>query len=278
MALREEPNMTLASKLKSETSINMLLPAIVTLTVWAALWRIFDFRTAQYWVAAVFILYGLFSLNAYVRTKNIGYLTASMFQILAGLSLGARRHGPLFIAEKVDEVMWFVAMMFMIWTMALLLTRKFKWRGREILELAAQPIEDVTNGFTQRPRPVGRIDHSREDIAEFARFASRNLVAMPYAETDRMVFVPVSMAQSFKHLYPWRHDYTNDTWVAFDSNGEVSVNVAQKDYLQYKDSLSFDQLCQSLGNLFVEFLELYKRGEGVRIIDRMNALRMNPYT
>jgi len=270
--------MSFTSKLKSETSVNMLLPAIVTLTVWATLWSLFGYWIGMYFVGIVFVLYGLLSLNAYLRTKNSGYLVASLFQLMAGLSLGAREHGPLFIAEKVDAVLWIVATVFMIWMIALNLTRKFKWRGREILELAAQPVEDVTNGFTQRPRPVGKVDCSKEDIVEFARFASRNLVAMPYAETDRMVFVPVTMAQSFRHIYPWRHDYTNDTWVAFDTSGEVSVNVAQGDYLKYKDSLSFDQLCQSLGNLFVEFLDLYKRGEGVRIIDRMNALGMNPYT
>ena len=30
--------------------------------------------------------------------------------------------------------------------------------------------------------------------------------------------------------------------------------------------------------LFLEFLEMYKRGEGVRIIDRMNALRICVFT
>jgi len=42
------------------------------------------------------------------------------------------------------------------------------------------------------------------------------------------------------------------------------------------DEFSFDQLCDSLGNLFIEFFEYYRRGEAYRIFDKMNALRLNP--
>jgi len=42
----------------------------------------------------------------------------------------------------------------------------------------------------------------------------------------------------------------------------------------YKDAFSFDQLCASLGKQFIDFFELHKNGDGVRIIDRFNALRL----
>jgi hypothetical protein len=38
--------------------------------------------------------------------------------------------------------------------------------------------------------------------------------------------------------------------------------------------LAFDQLCTSLGQLFIEFFELYKKGEGIRVIDRMDDLKL----
>jgi hypothetical protein len=41
--------------------------------------------------------------------------------------------------------------------------------------------------------------------------------------------------------------------------------------------LDFDQLCQSLGNLISEFLELSKNGQESQIIDKINALRLNPF-
>jgi hypothetical protein len=53
------------------------------------------------------------------------------------------------------------------------------------------------------------------------------------------------------------------------------VHISQKDYLNYREPLAFDKLCESLGRLFIEFAEQHRNGEGVRIIDRMNALQMN---
>ena len=68
----------------------------------------------------------------------------------------------------------------------------------------------------------------------------------------------------------------DETWMALDSEGNLSVHISEKDYLKYKMDLDFDQLCQSLGDLFGEFLELSKQGQDSRIIDRMNALRLFP--
>jgi len=47
-------------------------------------------------------------------------------------------------------------------------------------------------------------------------------------------------------------------------------------YQKYRDTYSFDQLCEQLGLTFVDFLELFKRGEGSKIIDKLNSLRLNP--
>jgi len=65
--------------------------------------------------------------------------------------------------------------------------------------------------------------------------------------------------------------------VAIDYEGNISVNITQEDYLLFKQDLDFDQLCQSLGNVFVEFLEYSKSGQETRIIDRMDSLRLNPF-
>jgi hypothetical protein len=64
--------------------------------------------------------------------------------------------------------------------------------------------------------------------------------------------------------------------VAFEEDGHVSVQITQRDYLNFQEDLNFDQLCQSLGDLFVEFIDLYRTKQGVRILDRMNALKF-PY-
>jgi len=270
--------MWFASKMKAETSVNMLLPAIIILTGTAILWILFGRHIAWAFVAVLFFLYGLLSLIAFVRTRSSGYLIGGLAQICAGLWIGGMHNGVFTINNQLTLIIGIIALILMIWAQILLISRRFKWRGREILELAAQPVEDMTNGFTNRPRPLGKVEISREEILAFARFASKNLIAMPYIEPDRVVFVPVSMAQSFKYLYPWKRFAPDDTWIAVDNDGHVSVNIAKADYLNYRDCLSFDQLCESLGRLFVEFIETFRRQEGSRIVDRLNNLRINPYT
>lgn len=84
--------------------------------------------------------------------------------------------------------------------------------------------------------------------------------------------MPVMMGREFGFIMGLKSDYTDETWVSFESDGNVTVNISHRDYLNYKEALSFDQLCQSLGNLFVKFIEMFQREEGVRIIDRLDAV------
>jgi len=138
--------------------------------------------------------------------------------------------------------------------------------------LAAVPVDDTGNGYTPRPLPAGITDFTQRQILEFANFARRHLIAVSYVGKDRVVFVPVMMGREFGFILGLKKDYTDETWVSFDFEGHVSVNISHRDYLNFREALSFDQLCSSLGNLFIEFFEIYLRGEGVRIIDRMDAL------
>jgi hypothetical protein len=104
------------------------------------------------------------------------------------------------------------------------------------------------------------------------------LIAVSYVGKDKVVFVPVMAGREFFFILGLKSDYTDETWVALDFDGNVSVNISHRDYLEYKESWAFDKLCESLGNLFVEFLEIYQRGEGVRIIDRMNAVGVSVFS
>jgi len=70
--------------------------------------------------------------------------------------------------------------------MYLWFTKRLKWRIRELLELAAAPVSETTNGFTPRPRPLGKVEYSKFELMEFAAFALRNHIAIPYHESDRV--------------------------------------------------------------------------------------------
>jgi hypothetical protein len=157
----------------------------------------------------------------------------------------------------------------------LVLTRKAKWRGREIFELAAEPIEDSGNGYTSRPRPVGKVVYSLREMHNFAQFCARHLIALPYITSKNITLVPIKMGDEFSRLLGLSGDYRDATWVNFDVTGEVSVHIAQKDYLDYREPLAFDQLCSSFGQVFLDFFELFNKGEGVRVVDRMDDLKIN---
>jgi hypothetical protein len=138
---------------------------------------------------------------------------------------------------------------------------------RRILERAARPVDDAKNGFTQRPYPSGKAVYSKGEIFGFAEFLKSHLIAIPFVESN-------GIALAFPddwlgRLYDMHGSYLDDTRVIFQFNGQVSAQITEKDYKKYHEELTFDQLCSSLGNMFIEFMELYKNGEGDRILEKI---------
>lgn len=215
------------------------------------------------------------SLIVLIRTKNWHFLSLTLGQFLASALLlmvallDVKQNKVFFIPiAMLMAVSFTVMMIFMI-------QRKLKWRSREILELAARPVQEKTNGLTQRPLPAGRHNYSMEELKKFAAFIGRNLMATPVHEVNRIVLViniPTGRFLSFGRRY------YDCSWVAFDLDGNVSVNISQADYFKYRDLYSFDKLCQSLGDLFIEFIEDYSQDKDFLIIERLNGLNLNIIT
>ncbi len=263
-------------KLKSGFSIIILIPAITALTVFAITGIFFGLKRGQGVLGIIILLCVVFGLIGFIRTRNIGQLVFTLYALILGFHL-VTIPGALFSITSYKPTAFFAVgtVLLILWLWYLTVTKQNKWRGREVLELAAMPVNETTNGFTGRPLSSGKAEYTKGELMEFTEFALRNLIAWPYKETNRIVFVIVMGGKEWGLLYGWQHDYSGKTWVAFDFEGNVSVNISKEDYLTYKEDLAFDQLCDSLGRLFIEFLELYKRGEAVRIIDRMNALKLS---
>jgi hypothetical protein len=177
-----------------------------------------------------------------------------------------------------SQLLAFITVSFLLWVIVLNVTRRTKWRGREVFELAAQNVEDVADGFTSRPLPVGKVEASKTYILSFAEFLKRNLIAMPYIEELRVILVPVMMGREHGFLFRRYIDYRDKTWVSIDFQGNVSVNISRNDYLNYQENYSFDQLCDGMGKVFIDFFEMYRKGEEIRIINRLNSLRINVFS
>jgi hypothetical protein len=262
-------------KLKPDRSITGLIPAFSALIITASLGMLYGPKVAFTFLGIFFWGFALYTTIIFLRTQNANFIIPALYQFFAGVIIF---NWHPFGKSALIQFATMATIVFMIWLIYLVATKKIKWRGREVLEMAAAPVEETGNGYTSRPLAAGKVDFSKEEIMDFAKFARRYLIAVSYVGKDKVVFVPVMMGREFGFIMGLKNDYTDETWVSFDFDGNVTVNISHRDYLEYVEALSFEQLCASLGNLFVEFVEMHQRGEGVRIIDRMDVVRVGVFS
>ena len=277
--------MTLVRKLKPDRSITGAIVPLSMLPIVGITALIFGYAAALFAASLLIGLFGLFYLYVFFRTWNAYLLVitadcAYFVVMLALIYVNPLDANGRFNPNPFDKIeyglAYFTGLIFFGIVLAFLtLTRKLKWRGREVFELAAEPIEETGNGYTSRPRPVGRVDYSLGQMHAFARFCSRHLIALPYITSKHITLVLVKNSEEFPRLLGLSGDYRDASWVDFAEDGEVSVHISHKDYLDYREPLVFDQLCTSLGEVFIDFFDLVNRGEGVRVIDRMDDLKIS---
>jgi len=201
-----------------------------------------------------------------VRTKNLIFI----FGFLSLFFLVTANLTRVYYSETAGEYFLLGVLFFGICTAYILITKRIKPREREILELAAKPVNEAEDGFTPRPYISGKIEFSQIEVGRFSEFLLKHLVALPFREKDKVVLL---LEYSSLHLLYLKWNYSGLTHITFHSDGSVVVNISKKSYLRYKDELTFDQLCASLGDLFIEFFILFKNGNEDKIIKTMNNYR-----
>jgi hypothetical protein len=269
--------MSLQRKLKPDRNIVGPLIPVTMLLILGITSLIFGVKTGIVVTAVGAWIYCVFYLIVFARTRSLSQLFIFTYGLVAGLIIFISTNyvNATMAVRSEFRIAYFSFMIFFGFILIFLaINRKLKWRGREIFELAAESVDESGDGYTPRPRPVGKVDYNLQQLDEFARFTAKHLIAIPYFTSKNITLVPVKMGDEFGRFLGLLGDYRDATWINFDIDGEVSVHISQKDYLDYRDPLAFDQLCTSLGQVFIEFLELYCKGEGVRIVDRMDDLRI----
>ena len=264
-------------KLKPDRNITGALPPLSMLIVFGVVSLAFGLSAGLLSLAILLWVMALFYGYAFLRTRNVAQIVVSADEIYFGFMILI--FDTRFFTDSAMRVEYGLAyafgLLFFGFVLAYLaFTRRLKWRGREIFELAAASVNEAGNGYTPRPKPVGKVNYSPEQIHAFARFAASNLIALPYITSSSITLVPVKMGDEFGRLLGLSGDYHDATWINFDDDGEVTVHIAQKDYLDYREALTFDPLCTSLGQVFIDFLEMHNKGESVRVIDRLDDLKI----
>jgi len=236
---------------------------------------IFSFRLAMGFGVLITSFAALLSLIILIRTHNVYFIISMLAQLLATVFLLII---ALFdIAEMKPFLIPIAGLMVVSMTMMLIFIfqRKMKWRTREVMEMAAMPVNEIKDGFTGRPLPSAKADYSMEELKAFASFISKNMIAIPVHEASKTIFV---VNIPLGRLLFFNKNYRDRSWVSFDHEGNISSSISQTDYFLYRDDLAFDQLCDSLGKLFLEFFEDYRAGKGQRVIDRFNNMKLNIIT
>lgn len=262
-------------KLKPPAFNYETIVGIVFAVIFLFLLVFFSIYVAFGFMSLFFFVYTVLLFIVFIRTLNLAYLVLTITIFLDGLFSASVAYLGMGGNEIITKILAFSIIISTAVLVIMIFNRKLKWRSREMLELAALPVKETSNGFTNRPLPVGRAEFTKDEIDAFARFLHSQLIAIPFYEQERIV---LSITTPLSRQLGVNTDYYDGSWVSFSLNGDVSASISQNDYLKYRDSYSFDQLCEQLGLVFVDFLELFKKGEGSRIIDKLNTLRLSPLT
>ena len=245
------------SKLKPENQsgpIFGLVIGILLIAGFVLMGILFGEKTVDRIAGSLMALCSLFCFFIWYRTRNVGYLIFMLWQGLMGVrNLLSLQDPTLVLSYRI-----IIVPLVLLW-LYVIFTGKITWHYRKILELAANPVAGTADGFTPRPFPAGVAHYSKEDIIGFGKFLSKNLVAFPYVESNRILLI-LSRNEPLDFL-SLRRNYRDETYLSFDWEGNVAVNIARREYEKFKEELTFDQLCQSLAALFKKMLELYKRNE-----------------
>jgi hypothetical protein len=145
---------------------------------------------------------------------------------------------------------------------------RFELNSRRLFRLAAEFIRDHADGYTERPYAAGQVSFSLEEMLGLSRFLNGKYVAKPFHIEGRIYFA-FSMNKSLFAT----HDPREVSHVVIGPDGSIQVVITVKDYREYINRVSFDQLCDSMGKIFIRFLEYYRLGNEERIISELKAAR-----
>jgi len=145
-----------------------------------------------------------------------------------------------------------------------------------ILKSAALKVTSTEDGFTARPWAAGKFDVNMEEFNKFAQYMSRKGYFQTTSKSGK-TYLLLGMPDMLS-LMNTKTLLSNTTYLAFDDNAEVHVNVAESDYRLFKNELTFDAFCNSLVALIMTYFKLYQNDDEAAIKsamkNRLTSIRM----
>jgi len=137
---------------------------------------------------------------------------------------------------------------------------KLESNARRLFNLAAEHVHEAFNGFTDRPYSACKAEYSKDEIRGFSRFMGGQKIVKSIIQKETII---LAFSMGISPL--------KEPDLSFDNEGNVSVHISAYDYNRFKEELTFDHLCASMGDIFIRFLEYYNKGLESRIIVELKS-------
>jgi len=145
---------------------------------------------------------------------------------------------------------------------------RFEINSRRLFRLASERLNEADDGFTGRPYAAGKVELEKDELLGFVRFLHGSYIIRPFYFGNN-----VAMAFSMNTSLLAIREHTQVSHVIMDLNGQITVKISEKDYRDYRERLSFDQLCSSIAEIFTRFLDYYREGLESRIITELKSAK-----
>ena len=145
---------------------------------------------------------------------------------------------------------------------------RFELNSRRLFRLASERLYETSDGYTGRPLAAGKTIFTKDELLGFVRFLHGGYIARPFY-FENYVAVAFSMNISLIVI----SEYSQASHIIIDHTGQITVKITEKDYKDYKERLSFDQLCSSMAEVFTRFLDYYRQGLESRILAELKSAK-----
>ena len=220
-----------------------------------------------------FLLVGLFfmvmGILQWFRYRNWIYPVLGFLVGIATIQASFAMPGHFNTLKVTYFLNFFIIVLFVVvnWR-SLYSQERFEANSRRLFRLAAERLYETSDGFTERPYSAGKISSTKDELLGFVRFLHGNYIVRPFYLEDT-ISITFSMNTSLLVI----HDPSEVSQVILGHDGTVVVTISEKDYRDYRERLSFDQLCESMANVFIRFLDYYQKGLESRIINELKSAK-----
>jgi hypothetical protein len=220
-----------------------------------------------FWLVGLFFF--ILGIMQWYRYRNWIYPVLGLLVGVATLqaSLAIPRHSDLLRFTYFLNIIVFALFVILNWR-SLYSQERFEINSRRLFRLAAERLYETSDGFTERPYSAGKIVSTKDELLGFVRFLHGNYIVRPFYLEDT-INIAFSMNTSLMVI----HDPSEVSQVILGNDGSVVVKIAGKDYRDYRERLSFDQLCASMASVFIRFMDYYQKGLESRIFSELKSAR-----